>query len=316
MGLLDGRVAIITGSGRGLGRCHALALARAGAAILANDVGAAVAGDGADSAVALSVVSEIEAMGGRAVANTASVSDWQACRTMVEQALDSFGRLDIVVNNAGIFAPATITDLAEAHWDREIAVHLKGTAALSHWAAAYWNSQGRAEGRAIVNTCSPVGLHPMPTGSAYNAAKAGIAALTQTHAQELATLGVRVNAIAPAARTRMVQDSPDVDRLMPRTEGFDRHQPEHVSPLVVYLASSLCQFTGRVFAVEGGDVALYQPWHAEHLAQAGAATWEVTELAAALAAFTSQADIQAFYPGGRINTKSPANFVLKALRGH
>jgi NAD(P)-dependent dehydrogenase (short-subunit alcohol dehydrogenase family) len=315
MRLLEGRVAIVTGAGRGLGRCHAVALAKAGAAVVINDVGAAVEGHGTNTRFADEAVAEITAMGGRAVANTASVADWQAARSMVEQAVDCFGQLDIIVNNAGIFAPASITDITEEHWDREIAVHLKGTAALTHWAAAYWQKQGRAEHRAIVNTSSPVGLHPMPNGSPYNAAKAGIAALTQTHAQELAALGVRVNAIAPAARTRMVLSSPDVDKLMPQTNGFDRHLPEHVSPLVVYLASALCVFTGRIFAVEGGDVALYQPWHAEHLASAGDATWDVEELSRALGELPVQTDIQAFYPGGRIKTKSPANFVLKALRG-
>ena len=175
-----------------------------------------------------------------------------------------------------------------------------------------WAAQGRREGRAIINTTSPVGVHPMINGGPYCAAKAGIAALTVVAAQELARLGVRVNAIAPAARTRMVMASPSVDQLMPKSDGFDRHLPDHVSPLVVYLASSLNRFTGRIFGVEGPDVALYQPWSADWLVT-GDGHWEVTALADALATLPEQAPIRAFYPGGRIDTVIPPGRTLKAL---
>ncbi len=313
MGLLSGKVAIVTGGGRGLGRCHALALAAAGARLVVNDLGGSLDGGGVGDA-ADEVADEIRDLGGQAVANRASVADWDGAATIVQQAVQTFGGLDIVVNNAGINRPASVFSMNEADFDLEIAVHLKGTAAVSHFAALHWADRGAEAGRAIVNTTSPVGVHPMPDGGAYGAAKAGIAALTQVHAQELAALGVRVNAIAPCARTRMVMASPSVDALMPRNAGFDRHAPEHVSALVVYLASSLCRFTGRVFGTEGPDVALYQPWSAETLVTRDGG-WTAEALAAAFADTSPQSAIQAFYPGGRIAAVFPPNRTLKALAG-
>lgn len=259
-------------------------------------------------------MAEIVGLGGRAVANRASVADWAGAESIIADAVAAFGGLDIVVNNAGINRPASLIDLTEADYDLETGVHLKGTTAVCHHAAKFWAREGRKEGRAIINTTSPVGVHPMINGGPYCAAKAGIAALTVVAAQELAKLGVRANAIAPAARTRMVMASPTVDELMPRTDGFDRHLPDHVSPLVVYLASPLNRFTGRIFGVEGPDVALYQPWSADWLAS-GDGHWEVPALAEALAALPEQAPIRAFYPGGRIDTVIPPNRTLKALRG-
>ena len=311
MSLLEGKVAIVTGGGRGLGRCHALALAAAGARVVVNDLGGGVNGEGSGDA-ADDAADEIRDLGGQAVANLASVADWAGAATIVEQAVRTFGGLDIVVNNAGINRPAAIADMTEADFDLEIGVHLKGTAAVCHHAARLWTERGPEAGRAIVNTTSPVGVHPMPLGGPYGAAKAGIAAFTQVAAQELAALGVRVNAIAPAARTRMVMASPDVDALMPIAAGFDRHAPEHVSPLVVYLASPLCRFTGRVFGVEGPDVALYQPWSADVLVSRDGG-WTAEALADAFADAPAQAAIRAFYPGGRIDTVSPPNRTLKAL---
>jgi NAD(P)-dependent dehydrogenase (short-subunit alcohol dehydrogenase family) len=312
MALLDGKVAIVTGGGRGLGREHALALARAGARVVVNDFGGSVTGEPGTAGAAESVADEIRDAGGMAVANLASVAEWAGAASIIAQAVQTFGGLDIVVNNAGINRPATLVEMTEADFDLEIAVHLKGTAAVCHHAAVFWAERGPATGRAIVNTSSPVGVHPMPAGGAYGAAKAGIAAMTQVHAQELARLGVRVNAIAPCARTRMVMASPNVDALMPRSTGFDRHAPEHVSPLVVYLASDLCAFTGRLFGVEGPDVAIYQPWSADALVTA-AAGWTPEALAEALVDTASQSKIRAFYPGGRIDTVSPPNRTLKAL---
>ncbi len=312
MALLENKVAIVTGGGRGLGRCHALALAAAGARVVVNDWGGSVTGDAGEDDAAQAVVAEIQAMGGMAVANRASVAEWAGAATIVEQAVRTFGDLHIVVNNAGINRPATMAELTEADFDLEIGVHLKGTTAVCHHAARLWSDRGPDSGRAIINTTSPVGVHPMPNGGPYCAAKAGIAALTQVLAQELAPLGVRANAIAPAARTRMVMASPDVDRLMPRAEGFDRHAPEHVSPLVVFLASPLCRFTGRIFGVEGPDVALYTPWSADGLVTHDGG-WTAEALAEAFADTPLQAPIRAFYPGGRIDTVSPPNRTLKAL---
>jgi NAD(P)-dependent dehydrogenase (short-subunit alcohol dehydrogenase family) len=317
MALLSGKVAIVTGGGRGLGRCHALALAAHGAAVVVNDLDGPVTGGGPDEkqgGTAEAVVAEINAAGGRAVANRASVADWAGARSIIDDAVAAFGGLDIVVNNAGINRPASLIDLTEADYDLETAVHLKGTTAVCHHAAALWARQGRRDGRAIINTTSPVGVHPMPDGGPYCAAKAGIAALTVVAAQELASLGVRANAIAPAARTRMVMASPSVDQLMPKADGFDRHLPDHVSPLVVYLASPLNRFTGRIFGAEGPDVALYQPWSADWLVT-GDGHWPVEALADALATLPEQAPIRAFYPGGRIETVIPPNRTLKALRG-
>lgn len=317
MALLSGKVAIVTGGGRGLGRCHALALAAHGAAVVVNDLGGTVTGGGPDQIdgdAAASVVAEIVAAGGHAVANRASVADWAGAESIIAVAVAAFGGLDIVVNNAGINRPASLIDLTEADFDLETAVHLKGTTAVCHHAARLWASQGRKDGRGIINTTSPVGVHPMPDGGPYCAAKAGIAALTVVAAQELAHLGVRANAIAPAARTRMVMASPAVDQLMPRSDGFDRHLPDHVSPLVVYLASPLNRFTGRIFGSEGPDVALYQPWSADWLVT-GEGQWQPEALAEALAGLPAQAPIRAFYPGGRIETQIPPNRTLKALRG-
>lgn len=316
MALLSGKVAIVTGGGRGLGRCHALALAAHGASVVVNDLGGSVTGGGPDDCqggAAADVVAEIIAMGGKAVANRASVADWARAKSIIDDAVAAFGGLDIVVNNAGINRPASLIELTEADYDLETNVHLKGTTAVCHHAAVLWAREGRKEGRAIVNTTSPVGVHPMVNGGPYCAAKAGIAALTVVAAQELAKLGVRANAVAPAARTRMVMASPAVDELMPKSDGFDRHLPDHVSPLVVYLASPLNRFTGRIFGSEGPDVALYQPWSADWLVT-GDSQWEVPALADALAALPEQARIRAFYPGGRIETVIPPNRTLKALK--
>ena len=311
MGLLNGKVAVVTGGGNGIGRCHALALAAAGARVVVNDLGGNVTGGGSGDA-ADAVAEEIRAAGGMAVANRASVADWLDAATIIEQAVATFGGLDIVVNTAGINRPASIASMTEADFDLEVGVHLKGTAAVSHHAARFWTDRGPALGRAIINTSSPVGVHPMPEAGPYCAAKAGIVAFTQVLAQELAHLGVRANAIAPAARTRMVMASPSVDQMMPRSASFDRHAPEHIAPLIVYLASDLCRFTGRLFGVEGPDVVLYTPWSADVLVTAAGA-WSAPALAAALADTPQQVAIRAFYPGGRIDTVSPPNRTVKAL---
>ena len=312
MRLLEGKVAVVTGAGSGLGREYAIAFAQHGAAVIVNDFGASVDGERMQSNSADAVVEEIVSLGGDAVANTASVADWDGAKSIIETATQHFGRLDIVVNNAGNNRPSSLVDLTEQDVDSQISVHLKGTLAVSHFAAAYWNEVGAEAHRAIVNTTSAAGLHPTTGAGVYGATKSAIAALTVSHAQELARLGVRVNAVAPCARTRMVNESPTVLAMMPKVEGFDRHAPEHVAPLVVYLASSLCRFTGRVFAIEGPDMAIYRSFSVEQDWSTHEA-WTPEALAQTFAEINERSDTQAFFPGGVVRQSVPSGRTLKAL---
>ncbi len=310
--LLDGKVAVVTGAGRGLGREYALALAANGAKVVVNDFGAMVNGHKDTLNHADHVVKEITERGGTAIANVQSVADWDGAKSIIETASQHFGRLDIVINNAGNNRPSSLVDLTEQDVDSQIGVHLKGTLAVSHFAAAYWNEVAAEAHRAIVNTTSAAGLHPTAGAGVYGATKSAIAALTVSHAQELARLGVRVNAVAPCARTRMVNESSAVLAMMPKVEGFDRHAPEHVAPLVVYLASSLCRFTGRVFAIEGPDVAIYRSFSVEQDWTTHEA-WTPEELAQAFAEINERSDTQAFFPGGVVRQSVPSGSTLKAL---
>lgn len=312
MRLLENKVAVITGAGSGLGREYAYCLSQLGASVVVNDYGANVLGEHTHENSADVVVQEIISRGGHAVANTASVAEWNGAQSIIDDAVTHFGRCDIVVNNAGNNRPSSLVQLSEEDIDSHLNVHLKGTLAVSHFAAAYWNTIGAESYRAIVNTTSAVGLHPTPGGGVYSAVKSAIAALTLSHAQELAPLGVRVNALAPSARTRMVEDSPSVLALMPQKNGFDRHAPEHNAPLVGYLASALCKFTGRVFAIEGPDVAIYQPFSVEqHFSHAMA--WTPEELADVFSSVQQQRETQAFFPGGVAPYKVPSGRTLRAL---
>jgi NAD(P)-dependent dehydrogenase (short-subunit alcohol dehydrogenase family) len=312
MRLLEGKVAVVTGAGSGLGREYAIAFALKGAAVIVNDFGASVDGERMQSNSADQVVDEIVSLGGNAVANTASVADWDGAKSMIDNAVQHFGRLDIVINNAGNNRPSSLVDLTEQDVDSQISVHLKGALAVSHFAAAYWNDVGAEAHRAIVNTTSAAGLHPTAGAGVYGATKSAIAALTVSHAQELARLGVRVNAIAPCARTRMVNESPTVLAMMPKVEGFDRHAPEHVAPLVVYLASSLCRFTGRVFAIEGPDVAIYKSFSVEQ-DWTTHETWTPEELDQTFAEINERSDTKAFIPGGVVQQSVPSGRTFKAL---
>jgi NAD(P)-dependent dehydrogenase (short-subunit alcohol dehydrogenase family) len=223
-----------------------------------------------------------------------------------------FGRLDAVVNNAGNNRPSSLVELSQLDLDSQIDVHLKGTLAVSHFAAQHWNKMGPEADRAIVNTTSAVGLHPTAGGGVYGAAKAGIAAATVSHAQELARLGVKVNALAPCARTRMVKESPSVLAMMPESDEFDRHAPEHNAPLVAYLASSLNRFTGRIFAVEGPDLALYTPFSVEeHWSTQGA--WTIEGIAETLESVNVRTNTEAFFPGGVVQHGVPGGRTLKML---
>ncbi|MFG1794262.1 SDR family oxidoreductase [Nocardia sp. NPDC049149] len=271
MGALEGRVAVITGAGRGIGREHALLFAREGAAVVVNDLGGSNEGEGSDTTPAQEVANEIIAAGGKAVANTANIATWDGAKNVVDQAVSELGGLDIVVNNAGILRDAFIAGMDEAQWDAVIAVHLKGHAAVLHHAGAYWKEQSKAGNQpnaAVINTASASGTTVPNAGQAnYGAAKAGIAALTLVAADELARYGVRVNAIAPIARTRLTLATPGMGAMMAAEAdeveegGFDAFSPANISPLVAYLASDKCPITGKVFAVQGGAISELAGWH-------------------------------------------------------
>jgi NAD(P)-dependent dehydrogenase (short-subunit alcohol dehydrogenase family) len=287
MGILEGRVAIITGAGRGIGREHALLFAAQGAAVVVNDLGGSNTGEGIDSGPAFDVVGEITAMGGRAVANTDNIADWDGAQGLVQQAIDSFGRLDVLVNNAGILRDAFIAGMAESQWDAVIDVHLKGHFAMLHHAAEYWKNQSKSGDQpvaAVINTASGSGLTLPNAGQAnYGAAKAGIAALTLIAAEELERYGVRVNAIAPIARTRLTLATPGMGALMaePEDGGLDLFSPANISPLVAYLASEKCPLTGQVYAVQGGAISVLKGWHDIETIETDK-VWEIDDIAARL----------------------------------
>ncbi len=286
MGSLDGRVAIITGAGRGIGREHALFFAAEGAKVVVNDLGGTNDGTGADITPAQQVVEEIRAMGGEAVVNGDNVADWQGAQRMVNQAIETFGDLDILVNNAGILRDRVLVNMTEEEWDAVIAVHLKGHFAPSRWAASYWREQHKAgvsKPRNIVHTSSTSGLFSNPGQSNYGAAKTGIATFSQIIAKELVRYNVKSNTIAPGARTRLTLATPGLGDIMKPKEGaFDPWDPANISPLVAYLASADCAFTGETFLVQGGSVTMVESWkrgaHVERDSK-----WTVGDLTTALA---------------------------------
>lgn len=274
MGAMKNRVAVITGAGRGIGREHALLFAREGASVVVNDLGGTNDGTGSDAGPAQQVVDEILAAGGKAVANTDNIATWDGAKGLVDQAVSEFGGLDIVVNNAGILRDAFIASMDESQWDSVIAVHLKGHFSVLRHAAGYWKDQvkaGKAVNAAVVNTASASGTFMPNAGQAnYGAAKAGIAALTEVAASELERYGVRVNAIAPVARTRLTLATPGMSGMfteeVPEGE-FDAFSPANIAPVVAYLASPDCPLTGKVFAVQGGAVSLLQGWSTKEVVE-------------------------------------------------
>ncbi|GAB4352795.1 MAG: SDR family oxidoreductase [Candidatus Abyssubacteria bacterium] len=271
MGLLDGKVAIVTGSGGGIGRCHALALAKEGAKVVVNDVGGDRSGVGGSKSMADQVVSEIKAAGGEAVANYDSVATMEGGKAIVQTALDAFGRLDILVNNAGILRDKTLLKMDEAMWDSVIAVHLKGTFACTQPAAAYMKEAGH--GGRIINTSSTSGLLGNFGQANYGAAKAGIAGFTRVCALELSKYGVTVNAIVPVAKTRMTEDLPAFSAL---EEG--QLDPKHISPMVVFLASDLAKdITGKFFLVRGPQISVMEVKTSEGVSKDG--LWTPQEIA-------------------------------------
>jgi len=284
MGALDGRIAIITGAGRGLGREHALLFASEGAQVVVNDLGGDIDGTGDDRAPAQQVVDEIEEMGGVAVANVDNVADWEGAQRLVNTAIETFGDLHVLVNNAGILRDRVLVNMTEQEWDAVIHVHLKGHFCPTRFAAGYWREQtkaGKEVKAAIVNTSSTSGLLGNPGQANYGAAKAGIAAFSNILAMELTPrYGVRANTIAPAARTRLTEQTPGLEEAVKAPEdpgAFDTWDPANVSPLVAYLATENCPFTGTTFFVQGSVVRLFQPWTMTETIDKGD-RWTVAEL--------------------------------------
>jgi NAD(P)-dependent dehydrogenase (short-subunit alcohol dehydrogenase family) len=259
---LKDRVAIITGAGRGIGREHALLFASEGARVVVNDLGGSAEGEGEDATPAEGVAREIRDAGGEAIANHDDVTTWEGAEHLVNQAIETFGDLHVVVNNAGILRDRMVANMSEAEWDAVIKVHLKGHFCPTHFAAAYWRDRskdGDTTKRAIVNTSSTSGLFGNVGQTNYGAAKMGIAALTIISAKELERYGVRVNAIAPAAATRLTGTIGIERPEIPEGE-FDAMDPANISPFVGYLSTEKCPINGRVFLVVGGSVQLFQPF--------------------------------------------------------
>ena len=284
MGELEGRVAIITGAGRGIGREHALLFAAEGAKVVVNDLGGASDGTGDDRSPAEQVVDEITAMGGEAVANTDNVAEWEGGERMVAAAIEAFGDLHVLVNNAGILRDRLLVNMTEEEWDAVVKVHLKGHFVPTHFAARHWRERSKAGASvsaSVINTSSTSGLLANPGQSNYGAAKSGIATFTEITAKELSRYGVRVNAIAPAARTRLTEATPGLgDMVAPPSDPsvFDIWDPANISPLVAWLATEGCPASGRVFFVQGGRVAVFQPWTMTNEIDRGD-RWTVAELA-------------------------------------
>jgi NAD(P)-dependent dehydrogenase (short-subunit alcohol dehydrogenase family) len=263
-GQFAGKVALVTGAGRGIGRAEALLLASEGASVVVNDLGAAADGEGSDVGPAQQVVDEIVAAGGTASANTSNIATWDGAEALVQQAIDTYGRLDVVVNNAGILRDRLSFNMSEEEFDAVIAVHLKGHFAVARHAAAHWKAlskeTGEPAGAAIVNTASESGLYGNAGQANYAAAKAGIASLTLVMARELERIGVRVNAIAPVARTRLTEAVAG-DHMAAPEGGFDRFAPENVAAVAVWLASELAAgISGQVVKVQGGQVQVLEGW--------------------------------------------------------
>ena len=261
-GLCEGRVAIVTGGGRGIGREYCLMLAAQGAKVVVNDLGAGADGVGADLGPAAQVVADIRAAGGEAVVNGADVSDWDQAKAMIDQAVSAFGKLDVVINNAGILRDRMLVNMTEAEWDAVIKVHLKGTFAPAHHAAAWWREVNKATGQSvnarIINTSSVSGIYGNIGQTNYGAAKMGIAAFTIIASRELRRYGITVNAIAPGAITRLTENlGPPVTE-----ERRERMSPRWIAPIAVWLASEASsEVSGRMFEASGNMLAIAEGWH-------------------------------------------------------
>ncbi len=263
-GLCAGRVVIVTGAGRGLGRSYALAFAREGARVLVNDLGTSLNGVGSDSAAAQAVVAEIRAAGGEALANADDVSEWDSAGRIVASAIEHFGGLDVVVNNAGFVRDRMFVSATVEEWDATLKVHLRGHFCVTRHAVDYWRAcakQGKPVDARIINTSSGAGLNGSIAQSAYSAAKGGIASLTLVQAAELQRYGITANALAPAARTRMTEQA-FAEKMKRPAEGFDAQDPDNIAPVVVWLGSSESRgVTGCIFELEGGRIMIDEGWN-------------------------------------------------------
>ncbi len=286
MGLLDGKVAIVTGAGRGIGRGEALLLSKEGAKVMVNDPGVHYDGSGKSSSPADEVVKEIKAFGGEAVANYDNVADFAAAERIIKQAVETFGKITTVVNNAGILRDKMVFNMTEEDWDAVLAVHLKGTFNMTRHACAYWREEhkkGNVLGGRIINTSSDAGLLGNPGQTNYGSAKAAIAAFTVIVAKEMKRYGVTCNAIAPVARTRLTTDAtPGMAAFMsmkPKEGEFDPLDPNNVAPLVAYLASDDAKdISGQVFRVAGDVIWILQGWHTVDRLKKGKGRWEPAEI--------------------------------------
>jgi NAD(P)-dependent dehydrogenase (short-subunit alcohol dehydrogenase family) len=282
MQICEGRVAIVTGAGRGIGRGHAIELARQGARVVVNDLGAEVDGEGSSSGPAHEVVEEIKSFGGEAIANGEDISDYDGAGRLINAAVETFGGLDVLVNNAGILRDRMIVNMSIEEWDAVIKVHLRGTFCPTRWAAAYWRDRSKAgevNDARIINTSSSSGIYGNMGQTNYGAAKAGIASFTVICAKELGRYGVTVNAVAPGARTRMTENLQRARAVAsPGPDEFDARSPDNVAPVVAWLASvESAGVTGRVFNVAGGRISVAEGWHAGPVVDKGS-RWDPAEL--------------------------------------
>ena len=284
MGICDGRIVIVTGAGRGLGRSYALAFAREGARVVVNDLGTTLHGEGRDTATAQAVVDEIKAAGGEAVANGDDISDWEGAQRLVQTAVDHFGGLDVVVNNAGFVRDRMFVSATVDEWDATMKVHLRGHFCVSRHAVDFWRAsakQGKAVDARIINTSSGAGLNGSMAQSAYAAAKGGIATLTLVQAAELGKYGITANALAPAARTRMTEQA-FADKMKRPDDGFDVQDPDNIAPIVVWLGSAASRHvTGCIFELEGGSIMIADGWNDGPRIDKGA-RWQPAEVGAAV----------------------------------
>jgi NAD(P)-dependent dehydrogenase (short-subunit alcohol dehydrogenase family) len=289
-GICADRVVIVTGAGRGLGRAHALAFAAEGAKVVVNDVGASLGGDGHDIGPAAEVVEAIRAMGGEAIVNGDDVSDWDAAGRMIAQAVDTFGRLDTLVCNAGIVRDRMIVNMSVDEWDAVMKVHLRGMFCPVRHAVDHWRARSKAGEKVaarVVTTSSGAGLFGSVSQANYSAAKAGIAAFTIVSSVELERYGVRINGIAPSARSRMTEEA-FADMMKKPESGFDAMDPANVSPLVVWLGSESCDVSGRMFEIAGGQLSVADGWQHGNVADKGA-RYEPAEIGVVVARLLDEA---------------------------
>ena len=307
--LCKDRVVIITGAGRGIGREYALEFARQGAKVIVNDLGVAGDGSGNDVGPAQAVVEEIRALGGEALANTDDISDWDGAQRLVQSAIDTFGGLDVLVNNAGILRDKTLVNMSIEEWDSVIRVHLRGTFCPMRHAAAWWRDEakaGRQRAARVINTSSSSGLYGIVGQTNYGAAKAGIANMSIVAAQEMGRFGVTVNAIYPTATSRLTEEVFKKVGFVAEAGKFDAFDAANVAPLIVWLGSAeSSDVTGRVFGVRGGSITVAEGWSAGPSIDKGS-RWEPSELGTVVPGLVAQAAANADTSGKRPSARQEA----------